>query len=98
MREVKFTQTHRRTLRHRNIVVSQFDDAKTVTPIRPGEATPYADAGLAWRYIMQTGGGPWTDFRRVDIARDASDEVMLAVARHLASPGWDRDAAVAPAL
>jgi hypothetical protein len=99
MREVKFTQTHRRTHRHRNIVVSQFDDAKTVTPIRPGEGTPYADAGLAWRYIIQTGDGPWTNFRRVDIALDASDdEVMLTVARHLAGPGWNRDAAVAPVL
>jgi hypothetical protein len=71
MREVTFTQTHRRTHRRRNIVVSQFGHT----------------AGLAWRYIMQTADGPWTKFRRVDIALDASDdEVMLAVARHLAGP------------
>jgi len=97
MREVTFTQTHRRTHRRRNIVVSQFDDAKTVIPIRPSVATAPAlqNVALAWRYIVQTGDGPWTTFRRVEIALDASDDdVMLAVARHLASPGWDRDAAV----
>jgi len=38
MREVTFTQTHRRTHRRRNIVVTQFDDTKTVIPIRPGKA------------------------------------------------------------
>jgi hypothetical protein len=101
MREVTFTQTHRRTHRRRNIVVSQFDDVKGVIPIRPGEKNGQAlpSAGRAWRYIMQTADGPWTTFRRVDIALDASDdEVMLAVARHLAGPGWDRDAAAAPVL
>ena len=88
MREVTFTQQHRRTQRRRNIVVSQFDDTKAVP-----------NTGRAWRYIVQTGDGPWTAFRRVDIALDASDdEVMLTVARHLAGPGWDRDAKVAPVL
>jgi hypothetical protein len=99
MREVTFTQTHRRTRRRRNIVVSQFDDTKTVIPIRPNEKMSHTlpDAGLAWRYIVQTADGPWTTFRRVDIALDASDdEVMLTVARHLAGPGWDREATVAP--
>jgi len=82
MREVTFTQTHRRTHRRRNIIVSQFDDA-----------------GRAWRYIVQTDDGPWTTHRRVEVALDASDsEVVLAVARHLASPGWNRDAAVARSL
>jgi hypothetical protein len=101
MREVTFTQTHRRTHRRRNIVVSQFDDTKTVIPIRPNEAAAQAlpNAVRAWRYIVQTDDGPWTAFRRVDIALDASDsEVVLAVARHLASPGWNRDAAVARIL
>jgi hypothetical protein len=101
MREVTFTQTHRRTHRRRNIVVSQFDDTKGVIPIRPTEtpAPALTDVGRAWRYIVQTGDGPWTAFRRVDIALDASDEeVVLTVARHLASPGWNRDAAVARIL
>jgi hypothetical protein len=75
MREVAFTQMHRRTLRRRSIVVSQFE---TTGPARP-------DSGRAWRYMVQTGDGPWTPFRRVDIALDASnDEVVLTVARHLA--------------
>ena len=101
MREVTFTQTHRRTHRRRNIVVTQFDDTKTVIPIRPNETTAQAvpNAVRAWRYIVQTDDGPWTAFHRVDIAVDASDsEVVLAVARHLASPGWNRDAAVARIL
>jgi hypothetical protein len=96
MREVTFTQTHRRTHRRRNIVVTQFDDTKTVIPIRPGESKAQALPSRAWRYIVQTENGPWTAFRRVDISLDASDsEVVLAVARHLATPGWHRDAAVA---
>ena len=101
MREVTFTQTHRRTHRRRNIVVSQFDDNKNVIPIRPVQTTAPAllDAGRGWRYIVQTGDGPWTAFRRVDIALDASDEeVVLTVARHLASHGWNRDSAVARIL
>jgi hypothetical protein len=101
MREVTFTQTHRRTHRRRNIIVSQFDDTKSVIPIRPGQATAHAlpNVGLAWRYIVQTDDGPWTTHRRVDVALDAPDsEVVMAVARHLASPGWNRDAAVARIL
>jgi len=101
MREVTFTQTHRRTRRRRNIIVSQFDDTKSVIPIRPSETTAHAlpNVSLAWRYIVQTDDGPWTTHRRVDVALDASDsEVVMAVARHLASPGWNRDAAVARIL
>ncbi len=101
MREVTFTQTHRRTHRRRNIIVSQFDDTKSVIPIRPSEAPAPAllNDGRAWRYIVQTDDGPWTTHRRVDISLDASDsEVVLAVARHLASPGWNRNAAVARIL
>ncbi len=83
MREVAFSQRHRRTLRRRNIVVSQFDDD-----------------GLAWRYIVQNGDdGPWTAFRRVPIAVEASDdEVVQAVMRYLAGPGWDREPAAAPSV
>lgn len=82
MREVAFSQTHRRTHRRRNIVVSQFDEE-----------------GLAWRYIMQTGEGPWTTFRRIPIAIEASDdEVVQTVTRYLAGPGWDRDPATAPVV
>jgi hypothetical protein len=101
MREVTFTQTHRRTQRRRNIIVSQFDDTKSVIPIRPSETKAHAlpTVSLAWRYIVQTDDGPWTTHRRVDVALDASDsEVVMAVARHLASPGWNRDAAVARIL
>jgi|HubBroStandDraft_6_1064221.scaffolds.fasta_scaffold756843_2 hypothetical protein len=101
MREVTFTQTHRRTQRRRNIIVSQFDDTKSVIPIRPNETKAHVlpNVALAWRYIVQTDDGPWTTHRRVDVALDASDsEVVMAVARHLASPGWNRDAAVARIL
>ena len=86
MREVAFSQTHRRTQRRRHIVVSQFNDTETVTP--------------AWHYRVQTGeGAPWTTFRRVPIAADASDhEVVQSVARYLASPGWDGDPVVAPVV
>jgi hypothetical protein len=100
MREVTFSQTHRRTHRRRNIVVSQFDDAKALAP-RPGETTAHVlSAGLAWHYITQTGSdGPWTAFRRVNVALNASDDdVVLTVVRDLASLGWDRDSAVAPVV
>jgi hypothetical protein len=99
MREVAFSQTHRRTHRRRNIVVSQFNDPEIVRPIRPDETAtrPLFTAGLAWRYIVQSGDdGPWTTFRRVAIAVDASDdEVVQTVVRYLAGPGWDRDPAQA---
>jgi hypothetical protein len=89
MREVAFSQTHRRTHRRRNIVVSQFDDTQAVP-----------NAGLAWQYIVQTGeDAPWTPVRRVPIALEASDEeVVQTVVRYLAGLGWDRDPAVAPAV
>lgn len=102
MRRVAFSQRHRRTHRRRHIVVSQFDYAETVTPIRSGETPtrPLFTAGLAWHYVMQTGDdGPWTTFRHVAIAADASDdEVVQTVTRYLAGPGWDRDPAVAPVV
>jgi hypothetical protein len=86
MREVKFSQTHRRSHKHRNFVVSQFDDTA-------GGPHAVPAVGLAWHYIMQAGDdGAWTPFRRVNVALDArDDEVALTVARDLASPGWDRD-------
>lgn len=100
MREVAFSQTHRRSHRHRHIVVSQFYDAETLRPVRPGETATRRlfNAALAWHYVVQTGDdAPWTTFRRVAIAADASDdEVVQTVTRYLAGPGWDRDPAVAP--
>ncbi len=87
LREITFSQTHRRTHKRRSVVVSQFDDAQPhVLP-----------AGLAWHYTVQTGSdGPWSASYRVKIALDASDDdVIRTVVRDLASLGWDRDPAVA---
>jgi hypothetical protein len=100
MREITFSQTHRRSHRQRHIVVSQFDDAKTLFP-QPGETSVRVlSAGLAWHYMAQTGSnGPWTDFRRVSVALDATDDdVVMAVVRDLASLGWERDPAVVPVV
>lgn len=100
MREVAFSQTHRRTHRRRYIVVSQFYDGETVRPIRLGEAATRRlfNADLAWHYVVKASDdAQWTTFRRVAIAADASDdEVVQTVTRYLAGPGWDRDPAVAP--
>lgn len=100
MREVAFSQTHRRTHRRRHIVVSQFYDAETLRAARLGETAtgrPF-NADLAWHYIVKTGDdAARTTFRRVAIAADASDdEVVQTVTRYLAGPGWDRDPAAAP--
>lgn len=100
MREITFSQTHRRSHRRRNIVVSQFNDSKTLFP-QPGETSARVlSAGLAWRYVVQTGkDGPWSTFRRINIALDASDDdVVLTVVRDLASLGWDRDPAAVPVV
>jgi len=100
MREITFSQTHRRSHRRRSIVVRQYDDAKTLFP-QPGETMARVlSAGLAWHYMVQTGSdGPWTVFRRINVALDATDDdVVLTVVRDLASLGWDRDPAVAPVV
>lgn len=102
LREVAFSQTHRRTHRRRHIIVSQFNNAEDVTPTRRGETATRGifGTGLSWHYRVQTGEDAlWTTFRRVAIAADASDdEVVQTVVRYLAGPGWDRDLAVAPVV
>jgi hypothetical protein len=94
MREIRFSQTHRRTHKQRHFIVSQFEEGGMTTPSRAGETTTHvASSGLAWHYVMQTEtDGAWTKHRKVNVALDAPDEeVALTVARDLASPGWDRD-------
>lgn len=88
MREIAFSQTHRRTHRQRNIVVSQFDPNN-------GDGFP---AGLAWHYVLRTGDdGPWTVSRRIPIPSDETDDAVIqTVVRYLAGPGWYRDAVVTP--
>ncbi len=94
MREIKFSQHHRRTGERRRFVISQFVDTAATVSLESVDDGPYLDSAgpLAWHYIAQAGDtGPWTDFRRLDVAADAPDEeVRKKATRDLSSRVWEQ--------
>lgn len=88
LREIKFSQTHRRTGARRRFIIAQFDDAagdpwrsgdaEVVIAAAPGESSP------SWRYKVQLGDGVWSAFRPIEVAPNATEDAIRAAAvRHL---------------
>ena len=93
LREIRFSQTHRRTGTRRRFIIAQFEDAASQPPQSYLETELYSAAAgpLVWRYKVQIGdSGTWSAFRPLEVALDASDEdVRKSATQHLASPIWD---------
>jgi hypothetical protein len=79
MREIRFSQTHRTTGERRRFVISQFvDTAPAPKTKRAAKSRDLDPAGqIGWHYVAQTQhGAPWTDFRHLDVAVNAPDDVV----------------------
>jgi hypothetical protein len=94
LREIRFSQTHRRTGTRRRFIIAQFEDAASQAPQSYLETELYsAPVGApVWYYKVQIGdAGAWSAFRPLEVALDASDaEVRKIAAQHLAKPARDR--------
>lgn len=81
MREIRFSQTHRRTGERRRFVIAQMDRTG-MAPAAPADTGAFLSpvARSCWHYVAQLGDMPWTEFRRLDASLDAPDAEVRRLA------------------